>query len=68
MRLLSLLLGVLLLLAGCAGTAGPKADYQAFCRTHATNVTLEGSPDVEGEYRDCLNEEGMHQIEVSKTK
>lgn len=46
----------------------PATKYSAYCKTHATKVTLDGSPDAEAAFRNCMNLEGVHEIEITKSE
>lgn len=67
MRVLVLGITGLFLLAACAATAPTQqAKYEAFCRTHAKQVTYSGSPDEEAPFLECMQIKGYHEVEVKE--
>lgn len=69
MKALSALVALLFVLSACASGGGmPATKYSAYCKTHATKVTLDGSPDAEAAFRNCMNLEGVHEIEITKSE
>ena len=56
---------VILMVSGCAGKERlAQGDEKVYCRTHAREAAVSGSPDEEALFLNCMHLKGVHEVEV----